>query len=82
MGGVDKADMLLSLYCTKLRKKKWYHRIAFQLLSLAVVNSLVMYRDIGGEGSLIDFPVICRSLLASEPSHCGNEDRGHLKITR
>jgi hypothetical protein len=42
MGGVDKADMFLSLYRTKLRTKKWYHRIAFHLLSLAVVNSFVM----------------------------------------
>ena len=25
IGGVDKADMLLSLYRTKYRSRKWYH---------------------------------------------------------
>ena len=67
MGGVDKADMLLSLYRTKHRSKKWYHRIAFHLISLAAVNAFVMYREIGGSGSLVDFLVdICRCLLVSE----------------
>lgn len=66
MGGVDKADMLLSLYRTKHRSKKWYHRIAFHLISLAAVNAFVLYREIGGEGSLVDFLVdICRCLLAA-----------------
>ncbi|CAB3987582.1 Hypothetical predicted protein [Paramuricea clavata] len=64
MGGVDKADMLLSLYRTKHRSKKWYHRIAFHLISLAAVNAFVLYREVGGEGSLVDFLVdICRCLL-------------------
>ena len=62
MGGVDKADMLLSLYRTKMRTRKWYHRIAFHLILLAVVNSFVVYRQFGGTGSLLDFHVdICRS---------------------
>ena len=39
MGGVDKADMLLSLYRTRYRSRKWYHRIAFHLFSLAAVNA-------------------------------------------
>ena len=39
MGGVDKADMLLALCKTKCKTSKWYHRIAFHLLSLAVVNA-------------------------------------------
>ena len=39
MGGVDKADMLLSLYCTECWSRKWYHRIGFHLFSLAAVNS-------------------------------------------
>ncbi len=83
MGGVDKADMYLSLYCTKLRTKKWYHRIAFHLLSLAVVNSFVMYRELGGQGSLIDFLVdICRSLLASKPSQCGSDSESNEPVRR
>ena len=38
MGGVDKADMLLSLYCSKMRSRKWYHRIVGYLVSLALID--------------------------------------------
>ena len=33
MSGVDKADMLLSVCCSKIRSKKWYHRLAFHIYS-------------------------------------------------
>ncbi|KAH8041755.1 hypothetical protein HPB51_017575 [Rhipicephalus microplus] len=39
MGGVDRADQLLSFYRNELKTKKWYKRIIFHLLDLAVVNS-------------------------------------------
>lgn len=84
MGGVDKADMLLSLYRTKMRTRKWYRRIAFHLISLAVVNSFVVYRQLGGTGSLLDFHVdICRSLLQGE-NNIGSdeEDTPPAKKTR
>lgn len=67
MGGVDKADILLSLYRTKHRSKKWYHRTAFHLISLAAVNAFVMYREIGGSGSLVDF------LLHDSPDSSNDE---------
>ena len=54
MGGVDKTDMFLALYRTKLRTQKWYRRIAIHVLPLAVVNAFVIYREIGGNGSLFD----------------------------
>ena len=67
MGGVDKADMFLSLYRSKMRSKKWYHRIAFHLLQLTAVNSYSLYKEIGGNGSYLDFLVdICGSLVAAE----------------
>ena len=31
MGGVDKVDMLCSLYCFSQKSKKWWHRIVFGL---------------------------------------------------
>lgn len=52
MGCVDKADMYLALYRSKIRTRKWYHRITFHLFSLAVVNAFVVYREVGGHGSL------------------------------
>lgn len=44
MGGVDKADMLLALYRTHLKSRKWYKRIIFHLLDLCIVNSWLLYR--------------------------------------
>ena len=55
MGGVDKANMLLSLYKTKNRTKKWYHRIFFHLLNVAIMNSWILHRSTGGEGVILDF---------------------------
>ena len=55
MGGVDKADMLLALYKTKCKTSKCYHRIAFHLFSLAVVNAWIVYREIGRSGALLPF---------------------------
>lgn len=55
MGGVDKADMLLSFYKTKCRSRKWYLRIAFHLFNLCMVNAWLLYREFEGEKSLLDF---------------------------
>ena len=44
MGGVDLANMLLELYRTDLRSRKWYMRIVFYCLDVAVVNSWLLYR--------------------------------------
>ena len=64
MGGVDKADMLLSFHRTKYRSRKWYHRVAFHLLSLAVYKSWIIYQELDGEKSLVDFLAeICISLM-------------------
>ena len=64
MGGVDKADMLLALYKTKFKTSKWYHRIAFHLFCLAVVNAWVVFRKKGESGALLPFhQQICYSLI-------------------
>lgn len=44
MGGVDRADQLLAFYRNDLKTKKWYKRVVFHLLDLAVVNSWLLYR--------------------------------------
>ena len=50
MGGVDKADMLLLLYRSKMRSRKWYHRIVVHLVFLALINSFTVYLQMGGTG--------------------------------
>ncbi|XP_041920584.1 piggyBac transposable element-derived protein 2-like [Alosa sapidissima] len=65
MGGVDLLDSLIALYRTKIRSKKWYHRIVFHLLDLTVVQAWFLYRrDSDAVGipqkmqlSLLDFKV-------------------------
>ena len=65
MGGVDKANMYLPLYRSKFRSRKWYHRIVTHFFNLAVVNSYVLYKELGRNGPLVDFlSDICRFLMA------------------
>lgn len=44
MGGVDKADALISLYRTKIRSKKWTLRMIFHAVDMALINSWTEYR--------------------------------------
>lgn len=70
MGGVDKADMLLALYRTKYRSRKWYQRIAFHLISQCAVNAWIIHREIGGQYSYLDFLTeICVSLINASPDN-------------
>jgi len=55
MGGVDKADMLKSLYGIDRKAKKWWHRIFFHLIDVALVNAFVVYCRINDKVTLLDF---------------------------
>uniref|UniRef100_A0A9J8BZG4 PiggyBac transposable element-derived protein domain-containing protein n=2 Tax=Cyprinus carpio TaxID=7962 RepID=A0A9J8BZG4_CYPCA len=44
MGGVDLLDSLIALYRTKIRSKKWYHRVVFHMFDFAVVEAWLLYR--------------------------------------
>lgn len=44
MGGVDLFDMLMSLYKVDHKSVKWYRRIFFWVLNVAVVNGWILYR--------------------------------------
>ena len=39
MSGVDLWDMMIKLYQTNIRSNKWYMRIVYYCIDLAVVNS-------------------------------------------
>ncbi|XP_067949909.1 piggyBac transposable element-derived protein 3-like [Watersipora subatra] len=53
MGGVDLTDFLVSCFRHNLKQKKWYLRIFFHFLNLAISNSWVIYRWLE-EGSPLD----------------------------
>ena len=43
MGGVDKHDMLRQLYEINRKSMKWWHRLVFGSLDMAVVNTYVVH---------------------------------------
>ena len=51
MGGVDLADMLIALYKTPYRSKRWYLGIFSQLIDISVNNAWLLYRrDLDARG--------------------------------
>ena len=44
MGGVDKMDALVGFYRTFFRSRKWYHRILFHFMDVALGNAWLLYR--------------------------------------
>ena len=59
MGGVDKADMFLSLYRSKMRSKKWYHRYDNRLV-------LMVSNFMGGVDKADMFLSLYRSKMRSK----------------
>jgi len=69
MDSVDKCDMFLALYRTKLRTRKWYLRIAFHLFSLASMNSWILYQALGGKDPLVKFLIaLSTDLITGRPT--------------
>ena len=44
MGGVDLCDMLISLYRTNIKTKRWYIKILFHCADISKVNAWNLYR--------------------------------------
>jgi hypothetical protein len=45
MGGVDRCDMMLALYRMKMKGRKWYKRLFFHFVDLAVINAWTILRQ-------------------------------------
>ena len=43
MGGVDLCDMLISLYLTNIKTKRWYIKILFHCVDISKVNAWNLY---------------------------------------
>lgn len=75
MGAVDKTDMLLhSVECIR-RTTKWYKKLFFHFLDLALLNSHVLYKEITKKSiPLAKFQTdLIREILAKYPSPTGYE---------
>ena len=46
MSGVDKCDQYLSTYSINRRSGKWWKKVFFRMVELAVINAMVIYFDI------------------------------------
>lgn len=44
MGGVDLADMLIALYRTQIKSRRWYMGIFAQILDICINNAWLLYR--------------------------------------
>ena len=44
MGGVDLADMLISLYRTNIKTRRWYLKVLFHCVDISKVNAWLLYR--------------------------------------
>ncbi|KAL3209852.1 hypothetical protein MRX96_037661 [Rhipicephalus microplus] len=74
MGGVDRADQLLAFYRNDLKTKKWYKRVVFHLLDLAIVNSWLLYR--ATKGSSMQLAHYKLQIALDGPTNCF--ERFHL----
>ena len=45
MGGVDKHDMMRQLYGIDRKSYKWWHRLFFGLLDMAIINAHIVYNE-------------------------------------
>ncbi|XP_066581313.1 piggyBac transposable element-derived protein 4-like [Prorops nasuta] len=52
MGFVDSADRLISTYKIDRKSKKWWHRIFWYFIDVAVVNSFIIYKKINTDKSV------------------------------
>ena len=62
MSGVDQSDQLLEYYCFNRKTVKWWRKVFFHLVNLAVVNSQKLYnlsknpdRESGSDMTLLEF---------------------------
>ncbi|XP_054269611.1 piggyBac transposable element-derived protein 4-like [Macrosteles quadrilineatus] len=46
MGGVDRSDHFVSSYQFMRRTKKWYRKMFFWFLEVAIINSYLLYKDV------------------------------------
>jgi len=55
MGAVDRQDQLLEPYSAARKRMKWYRKLAFYLLQLAMLNAHILYQKSGGKKTILQF---------------------------
>lgn len=87
MGGVDKADFLISLDRTTIRSRKWTLRMKFHFMNLAVVNAWLEYRrdadkrNFPQQLDLLDFTLRVTEALSAPGSKPAAPKRGRPSLS-
>ncbi|GFS66696.1 DDE_Tnp_1_7 domain-containing protein [Trichonephila inaurata madagascariensis] len=85
MGGVDLADMLISLYKRPFKSRRWYLGIFVQIVDICLNNAWLVYRAWCGPGSKISLKVfrhqVYENLLLANQS-AKRIKREHSKINK
>ena len=68
MGGLDKIDQQLHSISLIRKTFKWYHKVFFRLLSVAMLSSHKIYKERGGKNDFLQFVhEIVESLVENSP---------------
>ena len=55
MGSVDKQDQMLQPYSIARKTMKWYKKLTFHLLHVALLNSYILFQKSGGRSTFLSF---------------------------
>ena len=55
MGSVDRLDAVLHPYSAARKSMKWYKKLAFHLLQVALLNAHILYSKSGGDKTFLQF---------------------------
>lgn len=82
MGGVDRADQMVSYYSSPRKTIRWYKKVLFHLLDLSVWNSYFIYKQFHTKGSFIDFREnLIKSLIQLPGGICEGKDLQNKKTS-
>ncbi|KAG4067093.1 hypothetical protein HA402_000084 [Bradysia odoriphaga] len=85
MGGIDRADQMVSYYSSPRKTIRWYKKVLFHLLDLCVWNSFYIFKQFHGKGAFLDFrDSLIRSLiqLPSEISDGKDLQKKNVSLSR
>ncbi|KAL7401618.1 hypothetical protein ABVT39_002119 [Epinephelus coioides] len=84
-GGIDKSDMMVHLYRTPMKSKRWYLRLFANIIDVSLTNAWVVYRwdckALGVNGqSLKDFRIQVFRCSAARGQPCLAPEEAHLHL--
>ena len=88
MGGVNLLDSLIASYRSKIKSKKWYHRLVHHFIDMTVVQSWLLYRrdsngmsvDKKNQQSLLQFKTEIAYSLCKSNITCRKRGRSSFDV--